>query len=165
MKYLHCKIALLLTALLIANQTYALPANKKAPDFTLKSFSGENIRLAEQRGKILLVNFWATWCTPCRQEIPKLNNLHKKYSRLGASVWGINIDKNLTQAKSMANQLHIIYPVLHDSDQAVSKSYDLSAMPYTLLIDRNGVIKNIYYGYVSGYEDKYDADIRKLLRE
>jgi len=158
-------LAMILIASLLTTPAHALSVNQTAPDFTLKSFTGKNIRLAEHRGKIILLNFWATWCTPCRQEIPKLNKLHAKYSRLGASVWGVNIDKNYKSAKSMSNQLNIVYPILHDVDQSTSKHYDLNTMPFTILIDRNGKVRNIYHGYRPGYEKKYAADINKLLRE
>ena len=158
------KLALLLS-LLLSSQAYALSVGQKAPDFTLKSFTGKNLRLAEQRGKIILLNFWATWCTPCRQEIPQLNKIHQKYSRLGVSVWGVNIDKSDKVARSMANQLNVSYPILHDGNKSIGDTYSPTAMPYTLLIDRNGKIRKIYLGYVAGYEVKYEKDIRALLKE
>ena len=163
---IHRRLLLIpVLSLLLAGNVFALSLNQAAPDFTLKSFSGKNLRLAEQRGKIILLNFWATWCTPCRQEIPKLNTLHSRYSKLGANVWGVSIDKNYKAAKNMSQQLDVVYPVLHDLNQSVSKTYDLSTMPFTLLIDRNGKIRRIYKGYLPGYEKKYEADIRALLRE
>ena len=112
-----------------------------------------------------MLNFWATWCTPCRQEIPKLDELHKRYNRLGVSVWGINIDRSAKAARSMARQLNVSYPVLHDANKSIGDKYAPTAMPYTLLIDRNGKIRNIYLGYVAGYEKKYEKDIRILLKE
>ena len=159
------QIGIILLLGMLSSLTHAVSVNQTAPDFTLKSFSGKNMRLEEQRGKIILLNFWATWCTPCRQEIPELNKLQAKYGRLGVRIWGVSTDNNYKQAKNMASQLNVIYTVLHDRDKTVSKLYDPNTMPYTLLIDRHGKIRQIYRGYVSGYENKYAADIRKLLRE
>jgi len=136
-----------------------------APDFTLRTLEGQNLRLGEQRGRVVLVNFWATWCGPCRQEMPHLNKLYEKYKASGFVLLGVNVDDDTRQAVGVANKLGVTFPVLPDSDKRVSKQYDLSAMPSTVLIDRDGKVRYLHRGYQSGYENTYDKQIRELLKE
>ena len=136
-----------------------------APDFALKSSSGENLRLSEYRGDVVMVNFWATWCGPCRQEMPLLDELYSRYQRVGFSLLGVNIDDNSSKAMKMANDLGVTFPVLFDARTEVSKLYDVDAMPVTVLIDREGTVRYVHQGYKPGYEDKYLEQIRSLLRE
>jgi peroxiredoxin len=155
----------LATALgLPAAQAAAAP-NMPAPDFTLRSLEGGNLRLKEQRGKVVLVNFWATWCAPCREEMPLLNKLFEKYRASGFTLLGVNVDEDGRNAANLAGQLGVKFPVLLDSDKAVSKAYALSAMPSTLLIDRDGRVRHVHQGYRPGYEVEYDKQIRSLLKE
>jgi peroxiredoxin len=136
-----------------------------APDFTLRTLDGQKLRLGEQRGRVVLVNFWATWCGPCRQEMPHLNKLYEKYKSSGFVLLGVNVDDDTRQAAGVADKLGVKFPVLPDADKRVSRQYDLSAMPSTVLIDRDGKVRYLHRGYQSGYEDTYDKQIRELLKE
>ncbi len=136
-----------------------------APDFALKSSSGDNLRLSEYRGDVVMVNFWATWCGPCRQEMPLLDELYSRYERVGFSLLGVNIDDDSRKAMSMVSELGVSFPVLFDARKEVSKLYEVEAMPVTVLIDREGTVRYVHHGYKPGYEDKYLDQIRSLLRE
>jgi len=136
-----------------------------APDFVLKSATGENLRLSEYRGDVVMINFWATWCGPCRQEMPLLDELYGRYQRVGFNLLGVNIDDDSRRAMAMVNELGIKFPVLFDEDKKVSKLYEVEAMPLTLLLDREGTVRHIHHGYQPGYEQKYLNEIRSLLRE
>ena len=136
-----------------------------APDFALKSSSGDNLRLSEYRGDVVMVNFWATWCGPCRQEMPLLDELYSRYERVGFSLLGVNIDDDSRKAMSMVSELGVSFQVLFDDRKEVSKLYAVEAMPVTVLIDREGTIRYVHHGYKPGYEDKYLDQIRSLLRE
>jgi len=136
-----------------------------APDFALKSSSGDNLRLSEYRGDVVMVNFWATWCGPCRQEMPLLDELYSRYERVGFSLLGVNIDDDSRKAMNMVSELGVSFPVLFDARKEVSKLYEVEAMPVTVLIDREGTIRYVHHGYKPGYEDKYLDQIRSLLRE
>ena len=142
----------------------AVPAGT-APDFTLRSLSGQNLRLQEQRGQVVLVNFWATWCGPCRQEMPHLNRLYDKYRASGFVLLGVNVDDDARKAADLAGKLGVKFPVLLDSDKQVTRVYDMSAMPATVVIDRDGKVRYVHRGYRDGYEDVYDRQIRELLKE
>jgi len=136
-----------------------------APDFTLRRLDGANLRLQEQRGQVVMVNFWATWCAPCRQEMPHLSRLYEKYRNSGFVLLGVNVDDDARKAANLATSLGLRFPVLFDTDKAVSRVYDMNAMPATLLIDRDGRVRYIHRGYREGFELTYDQQIRELIKE
>jgi len=137
----------------------------KAANFTLKSRTGKNIKLSELRGEVVMLNFWASWCGPCRKEMPLLEKIHKKYKRLGFTLLGVNVEENSQAAKNYLKDVKVSFPILFDRTQKTSKLYDVSAMPTTILIDRNGNKRFIHKGYKAGYENDYKKQIKKLLRE
>ncbi len=138
---------------------------KSAPDFVLKSATGENLRLSEYRGDVVMINFWATWCGPCRQEMPLLDDLYSRYGRVGFSLLGVNIDDDARRAMQMVEELGVNFPVLFDDTKEVSKLYQVEAMPVTVLVNRAGTVRHVHHGYKPGYEEKYLTEIRSLLRE
>jgi len=164
---------LVLAALLAGAVLVALPFAARgaaapratAPDFTLRQIEGSNLRLAEQRGNVVLVNFWATWCGPCRVEMPHLNRLYDKYRSAGFVLLGVNIDDDPAAAKALAGKLGLKFPVLLDTDKKVVGSYDLNAMPATVLIDRDGRVRHLHRGYREGVEATYEQQVRDLLKE
>jgi peroxiredoxin len=135
-----------------------------APDFSLSAMSGPNMRLQDQRGRVVMVNFWATWCAPCRQEMPQLNRLYQKYRSAGFVLLGVNVDDDPSKAAEVATKLGVTFPVLLDPNKNVSKLYDLSTMPSTVIIDRDGRVRYVHRGYLAGYEDNYEKQIRELLK-
>jgi len=137
----------------------------KANNFTLKSRSGKNIKLSELRGDVVMLNFWASWCGPCRQEMPLLEKIHKKYKRLGFTLLGVNVEENSAAAKNYLKDVKVTFPILFDNTSKTSKLYKVSAMPTTILIDRNGNKRFLHKGYKPGYENDYKKQIKKLLRE
>ncbi|HJW50518.1 MAG TPA: TlpA disulfide reductase family protein [Burkholderiaceae bacterium] len=143
----------------------ATTAATGAPDFTLPSIDGPNLRLQEQRGQVVMINFWATWCGPCRVEMPHLARLYDKYRGSGFTVLAVNIDEDPYKAANLAKQLGMRFPVLLDKEKKVSRLYDLSTMPSTILVDREGRVRYVHRGYRDGYEETYDRQIRELLRE
>ncbi len=138
---------------------------QSAPDFVLKSSAGNNLRLSEYRGDVVMINFWATWCGPCRQEMPLLDDLYGRYQRVGFTLLGVNIDDDSRRAMKMIEELGVNFPVLFDESKDVSKLYAVEAMPVTVLVDREGTVRHVHHGYKPGYEEKYLTEIRSLLRE
>jgi peroxiredoxin len=136
-----------------------------APDFALKSASGDNLRLSEFRGDVVMINFWATWCGPCRQEMPLLDELYSRYQRVGFNLLGVNIDDDSRKAMNMIAELGVSFPVLFDTRKEVSKLYAVDAMPATIIVDRDGRVRHVHHGYKPGYEQDYLNEIRSLLRE
>ena len=157
-------IALAMFAAAGAASAKAAP-NAQAPDFTLRQIDGPNLRLGEQRGRVVLVNFWATWCGPCRVELPHLSRLHDKYRSSGLLLLGVNIDEDPTVAKALVSKMGLTFPVLLDSKKEVVGNYDLNAMPATVLIDRDGRVRHLHRGYKEGVEVLYEQQVRALLKE
>ena len=160
---------LLLGAMLVIFTASGLASSslegQTAPDFVLRSASGDNLRLSEFRGDVVMINFWATWCGPCRQEMPLLDDLYGRYQRVGFNLLGVNIDDDSRRAMQMVEELGVSFPVLFDESKEVSKLYKVDAMPVTILVDRTGTVRHVHHGYKPGYEDKYLTEIRSLLRE
>ena len=157
----------ILTLLFSSSASYAATEklSGKAANFTLKSRSGENIKLSELRGQVVMLNFWASWCGPCRKEMPLLEQIHKKYKRLGFTILGVNVEENTSAAKNYLKDVKVSFPILWDTTNKTSKLYNVSAMPTTILIDRNGNKRYLHKGYKPGYENDYKKQIKKLLRE
>jgi peroxiredoxin len=151
-------------AVLASTASPALAPATAAPDFMLHAMTGPNLQLKDQRGRVVMVNFWATWCGPCRQEMPQLNRLYEKYRASGFVLLGVNVDDDASKAAEVATKLGVTFPVLLDTDKKVSKLYDLSTMPSTVIIDRDGKVRYMHRGYLAGYEDNYEKQIRELLK-
>ncbi|MEJ2142502.1 MAG: TlpA disulfide reductase family protein [Gammaproteobacteria bacterium] len=158
-------VSLLLTTVFFFHNSYAGEISGKAPNFTLKSKSGKNLKLSEQRGNVVMINFWASWCGPCRQEMPLLDAMYKKYKRLGFTIWGVNIEPDSSNAQRLLKDIPVSFPILFDTANKVSKMYNVSAMPSTVLVDRNGNLRYIHKGYKPGDESEYRRLAKKLLRE
>ena len=151
-------------AVVAGTASSAIAPSTQAPDFSLHAMSGPNMRLQDQRGRVVMVNFWATWCAPCQQEMPQLNRLYQKYRSSGFVLLGVNVDDDPSKAAEVVAKLGVTFPVLLDADKRVSKLYDLSTMPSTVIIDRDGKVRYVHRGYLAGYEDNYEKQIRELLK-
>lgn len=158
-------LGLALTAVAATSLALSGLEGQPAPDFALRSSTGENLRLSEYRGDVVMINFWATWCGPCRQEMPLLDELYQRYERVGFNLLGVNIDDDSRRAMQMIDELGVAFPVLFDSEKQVSELYDVEAMPVTVIVDREGNVRHVHHGYKPGYEEKYLDQIRSLLRE
>jgi len=152
-------------ALLISMNTYGAKIGKTAPDFTLKSMSGQNFNLTEQRGNIILINFWASWCGPCRKEMPVLQELQDKYQDLGVQVWGINVEQENQAGRDFLANLDLSFSIFFDETNKLSEAYNVEAMPTTVIVDRDGIVRYVYRGFKKGYGKKYAKAIKKLIRE
>lgn len=151
-----------MTMALTAPNVYA---EVPAPDFALPDASQQTVRLADFIGQVVLINFWASWCAPCRQEMPLLEALYQRYAPLGFSLLGINVEEDASLADRFLQGTPVSFPVLYDRENKVSQLYDVIAMPTTILVDRQGVQRFVHHGYEPGYENDYQDQIRTLIRE
>jgi len=158
-------IFLVMSMYLFTPLSYAAEASGPAPDFTLKSRGGENIKLSEHRGDVVMINFWASWCGPCRQEMPLLEELYKKYSDVGFTLLAVNVEEDSSKADDLLRDIPVTFPVLFDNTNAVSKLYKVVAMPSTVIIDRDGNMRYLHQGYLPGYENEYQKQVKELIRE
>ena len=160
-------IPALLAALLclpaLPSEAVTLSAGQKAPNFTLKDVNGKDVKLSSYNGKVVLVNFWATWCGPCKIEIPWFNEFQQKYQDKGFVVLGISADDTVEQLKPFVAQYKMTYPVLvglgrDDVQEALGPVYGL---PTTLLISRDGKVCQKHMGLAKKAE--FEKGILGLL--
>ncbi len=157
--------SLTLCCLLLSMPAWTASVSNPAPNFTLKSLQGKNLKLSEMAGNVVLINFWASWCGPCLQEMPLLNKIHNKYEPLGFTVLGINVEQSSDNARAFLSDRGVDFPVLLDSENRVSQLYDVVAMPTTVVVDRDGNMRFLHKGYKPGDEAQYRKMVKKLLRE
>lgn len=136
-----------------------------APPFMLPSRAGDNVSLDKLKGQVVMINFWASWCGPCRTEMPLLEQMYKRYSPLGFTLLGVNVEADTKDAEKWLAATPVTFPVLFDKESKVSKMYDVSAMPSTVFIDRKGNMRYLHRGYKNGDESEYLNQIRALLKE
>jgi len=150
---------------LVASFAWAATLTGPAPGFTLQSRDGQQVSLASLKGNVVMVNFWATWCVPCRQEMPHLQAIYERYNSLGFEIVAVNVEDNPEGARKWLEETPVTFPVLFDPKNEVSKMYKVVTMPTTVLVARDGTMRFIHHGYKPGYEGEYQTQVRALLRE
>ena len=141
----------------------ALDAGAKAPEIGLKDLSGKTVDLASLAGKVVILDFWATWCAPCREEMPELQKFYKKYNAKGLEIVGISVDKGPEGIKDFINKLKVTFPVVHDEGHKVADKYSPPRMPSSYIIDRKGVVRYVHGGYRAGDAAQFEKEIQELL--
>jgi len=133
-----------------------------APDFALNDSQGAPIKLSDYKGRVVLLNFWATWCHGCVLEIPWFIEFQERYKDSGLSVIGVSIDEGWKPVKAFVEEKKVNYPIVIDTE-GVRRLYELNAMPMTLLIDRSGEIAASYIGVVD--KGTCESKLRTLLQQ
>ena len=159
------RIAAMVAALSVALPALAGPTGAPAPSFTLAARGGQNVSLTQYKGQVVMLNFWASWCGPCRQEMPLLESIYRKNNKMGFTMIGVNVEPDSNAANDWLKATPVSFPILYDRDSKVSKLYDVSGMPSTVIIDRTGKLRVLHRGYKPGDENEYLDSIRTLIRE
>ena len=123
----------------------ALP-NHPAPDFTLVTLDGTQVRLSELKGQVVLINIWATWCPPCRAEMPMIQAAYERYREQGFTVVAVDLREDPAAVDAFMKERALTFPALLDRDGRVSSAYRAYALPSSFFVDRNGVIRAVYRG-------------------
>jgi len=146
---------------------FAASSSSPAPTFQLSGRGGKTIDLSQFKGQVVMINFWATWCVPCRTEMPLLEDIYKKYKPMGFTMLGVNVEPKTGDPEGWLSKLPkpVTFPVAFDVDSKVSKLYKVAGMPTTIFIDRKGNVREVHKGYKAGDEDYYLTQIRSLLKE
>jgi thiol-disulfide isomerase/thioredoxin len=155
---------LLLAALVVTPALAVAPAGP-APKFELQSMAGKAVNLDQFKGQVVMINFWASWCGPCRTEMPILEKLHAKYKPMGFTMVGINVEPDSKLAVDWLKATPVTFPILFDTRSEVSKLYQVAGMPSTVIVDRKGNLRWLHRGYKAGDENAYLDQIRALVRE
>ena len=161
------KTAAILLGFSLASMTQAVEVGDPAPDFTLPAIedSGTEITLSDLRGKVVYVDFWASWCAPCLLSLPLYNDIYNKYSDQGLEVVGINIDNPIEDGLDFLLDTPLDFKIPADPDGETSTLYDVYGMPTSFLIDRDGVVRMVHEGFRNGDIELIDEEIRSLLAE
>lgn len=151
-------------ALGVANAN-AKDVSGPAIDFTLESNKQKNIRLSDLKGQVVMLNFWASWCKPCRQEMPLLDDIYKKHKDSGFTLLGVNVEEDSKMADKTLKKIPVSFPILYDKTNTVTEQYKVSAMPSSVLIDCDGNVKYVHKGYKKGEEKIYEKMVVDLLKQ
>jgi len=137
-------------------------AQQKAPNLSLKDINGKSIRLSDFKGKVVLLNFWATWCVPCRAEIPDLVKMQRRYRARGLRIVGITYPpEQISEVRSFIRELKMNYPVIIGSKETKQTFTASETLPLTVVIDREGNIREIIEGIM--YADEFADKVKPLL--
>ncbi|GMQ92524.1 MAG: TlpA disulfide reductase family protein [Gammaproteobacteria bacterium] len=136
---------------------------KIAPDFTLPSYKGGSIRLADLRGKVVYVDFWASWCGPCRKSFPWMNAMHKRYGTKGLVIVAVNLDREAALANQFLKELPPDFHVVFDPRGDVAKRYGIPGMPSSYIVDRNGRIQYSHIGFTETKKADLESRIKAML--
>ncbi len=155
-KRLYLRIAIL--AVLVAAIVYTIytTANKNdvkllkvgddAPNFSLVDLNGKTHKLSDYKGQGVLLNFWGTWCKPCKKEMPAINDQYKEFKDQGIQILGINIAQSELEVASFTDKLGVEFPIVIDKTRSVMRAYNVDPLPATILINKDGKIENIITG-------------------
>jgi peroxiredoxin len=132
-----------------------------APAFALEDTAGRTVRLADLRGKVVLVNFWATWCAPCRTEMPEIEQVYREHRARGFEVVAIDVQEGPAEVQGFMSELGLTFPALLDRDGSASRAYRARALPSSFLVDRQGVVRYLKIGPLT--TDSLGAEVNKLL--
>jgi thiol-disulfide isomerase/thioredoxin len=136
-----------------------------APEFTLKAFDGGVVTLSQLKGKVVLLDFWATWCAPCRESIPHLIQLYKDYRESGFELVGMNVDRgDMEVVRRYIQSMDIPYPVVNTPEEMV-RVYRVTGIPATLLIDKRGKIRERITGFNPTVAKHLDTQVANLASE
>jgi len=149
---------------LAAEPPYAL-VGRAAPDFALHAAAGDNVRLSEHRGEVVVLSFWSSRCTSCRTQLAALNRSFATYRSAGLSIYGVGVDDDPVQSRDFARSARVDFALLLDPAKEVSRSYQVDNLPMTVLIDRNGTIRYVLRDYSDASSTLYLQQLRMLLNE
>jgi thiol-disulfide isomerase/thioredoxin len=141
--------------------------HQAAPEIDLAVLGGGDWRLSDNRGQVLLLNVWATWCKPCRKELPELARLHKEYGPRGFSVVGVSVDpaRKEPEVKQMVEEMKLPFPVLLDPDNVSVHDYGITGYPTTFVIDREGGVRMRRDGIIYEHDESLAASINEAIDE
>lgn len=152
--------ALLLGVLCLGGPARAVQVGESAPPFALPELGGgETVALADLPGKVVLLDFWASWCAPCREALPFYSDLHRELSDRGLVVLAVNVDEDVEDAQRFLEGRVLAQPTVLDTGWQVGRRYGVAVLPASVVIDRRGIVR----GRHVGFDAEYAADMRALV--
>jgi len=158
-------IAVYIYILLVPHAAFSAQVGSPAPSFVLKDLQGNTVSLSDFKGKVIFLDFWAPWCTPCREELPELDRLYKKHGTDGFEVVGICLDTPTARIATFLQKVPVTFRILMDEEGIAAEAYRFSGVPTGFLIDRNGNIRKQYKGFAKDLLPLYEKEISDLLKQ
>lgn len=158
-------LAAVLTLLCVATSALALESGARMPDIGLNDLRGQAISAASLRGKVVVVDFWASWCAPCREEMPILQRLYNTYRAQGLVVVGVSVDREASNARTFVDRLGVTFPIIHDAQHQLAGRFAPPKMPSSYIIDRRGVVRHVHAGFRAPDAAVMEREIKALLAQ
>jgi cytochrome c biogenesis protein CcmG, thiol:disulfide interchange protein DsbE len=151
----------------LGSQMFPVEVGSTAPPFRAKHLArGDTVALADYRGKVVLVNIWATWCLPCRVEMPSLERLHRQFNDSGLVILAVSVDRDDESViTDFTRELGLTFEILHDAEGGIQQVYQTTGVPESFVIDKNGVIQKLVIGAMDWDSPGNQAFIRRLLAQ
>ncbi|MCE1164266.1 MAG: TlpA family protein disulfide reductase [Bacteroidetes bacterium] len=164
---IHKILIILSLVILTASAANPQDAGKSAPLFSGKTSAGETVNLADYRGKVLILDFWASWCKPCKEEFPFLVDFYSRNSDSVFSILAVNIDNESGNVNKFLAGLgkEVPFKVILDPESKIPSQYNIDAMPTVFVIDKKGLVRYVHIGFKSEDREKYKNEVDKLLSE
>jgi cytochrome c biogenesis protein CcmG/thiol:disulfide interchange protein DsbE len=162
---MHFLLALVLAAIAFATPAQAARPGQAAPPFALPDKTGSEVSFAALRGRVVYVDFWASWCGPCRRSFPWMNAMQARYGNDGLAIVGINVDKRRDDAERFLRDIPASFTIAYDPRGSTPAIYDVKGMPTSFLIDRRGVVVEVEEGFRDERSSDVEARIRALLAQ
>ncbi|WP_046174388.1 redoxin domain-containing protein [Domibacillus indicus] len=145
------------TGIAVNDDQNGIAVGSQAPDFLVQRMDGKEVRLSDYKGKKVFLNFWATWCPPCKQEMPHMQSFYEE-NEGKAEILAVNLEESKTKAKDFADQYHLTFPVLMDKNGEVAEKYEIYTMPTTYVLNEDGTV---YQKIVGPMDEKMMKDLIK----
>src|SRR5262245_51861734 len=153
----------LLVLLALPAAAFALGPGSRAPDFQLRDLAGRPADLTTLRGRVVLLDFWASWCAPCRESFPFYNRLAERYGSQGLCILAVSVDAQASNVPTFLRRTPARFRVLHDPNGSVAARYGPERMPSSFLIDRSGLVRHAHYGFQRSDEGAIEREVKELL--
>ena len=161
---LRLALALSLGLAAVAGTASALDKGARMPEIGVKDLTGKPVSLASLKGKVVIVDFWATWCAPCKEEMPVLQKLYTKYKAKGLVVVGVSVDEEAGNVAPFIKKMKVTFPIVHDAGHEVADRFKPPKMPSSYVVDRNGIVRHVHEGFHAKDAAALDAEVQALLK-
>lgn len=158
---------IILFLIIFSMNLLSIEKGSNALEFEIEDFEGNIVKLSDYKGKVVLIDFWASWCSPCKKAIPELDKLQKKYNDKGLVILGINLDERKLKAEKFLEKLQPTpsFIMLYDEKQVTPSLYKIEGMPTSIIIDKKGKIRFSHKGFSESTKSEYENEIELLLGE
>jgi thiol-disulfide isomerase/thioredoxin len=164
---MRSKILLTILFPVLICYSYSQEIDKPAHFFNVLSTNGDTVNLQALAGKVVILDFWASWCKPCKEEMPYFIDLYNRNKDIGLVIVAVNLDENQDKLFGFINKLgkEVPFYIIHDKDSKIAGDYKIETMPTSYVIDKKGVIKYKHEGFENSYKEQFENEIKKLSSE